>query len=570
MPAITVLFWNVQNFGDIPDLKRDYGPLTAAIAQIVAATGADVLFVQEVKQSAVSGGQLVRLQSALLALPAPQNNWYCEWVKGAIAPNAQFPFATSNDLVYDEAHHEGYAVFWNQNSAKFTMRSAPPLPNGVNPPAANAQSEIVRSYGRIAFGNVVVPLYGIAVPNGGVAVPAGGTPYTLPTGTTAPGNAAIVGPNGNYLNAGQIANNDIPIVAGTVIPAGTQIGFGGLRMNMQVVNVAPVIVPQAFTLTDALTLPGTGTVMIPEHALSLALYGRDTQGSTVTGQVAAANFTPGFAQNWTPLLFTRGAGFPAVFPSARRPAFVTIDVNRPGQGAAARLIPIAAYHAPSASPASNGGLQRASFIRPMYQVYDGANWIDSQFAVLGGDNNVQLDPNTYAYAAWTSAFNNSGANSAIRVFQGVNPDTDVLNKTTIQLNTQIVGGNPVINANTNAYRRLAIDNVFYRGFGGPNAPILVGPAIDLAAAFAAVALPWLPQFNAIQTLANAFNAVQNNLVPAGITNVVNPRLLVLDIANGQFNTATAFGEPPPARRVAEFLRLCLSDHLPVAFSMSFP
>lgn len=99
MPVtVTVLYWNVQNFGALPGYKEDYGPLIQLIARVCNLAQADILYIQELKSGAVTRYYLTRLQQALNALPAPCNNWYYDWIKGAIKPGAAAPYASSADL----------------------------------------------------------------------------------------------------------------------------------------------------------------------------------------------------------------------------------------------------------------------------------------------------------------------------------------------------------------------------------------------------------------------------------------------------------------------------------------
>ncbi len=596
MPTINVVYWNIQNFGATPPYKSAYGPLVNVIAQTVDLLQADVLFIQELKAAALTGQKLQQLMQALWALPAPRNNWQYEWIKGSIGLDggAAAPWATSNDLDWDAAHYEGYAVFWNQNIAKFRVNPAPPITPPGGGPVANTQSETVRTRGDVAFGvpPVVLPLWGVAVPAGGIVAP-GNPAYTLPAGTTAPPGAGINNAGGGaVVPAGGVLAAAANVNGGTVLPQGTLIGAGGVRLTAMTLNRLPVVVPGAYTLTEPLTLPAPGTVLLPEHALSLVLTGRDTTGggpnpSTFNGNVAAAtaNFNPGGVNNWQYLYFTRGAGMPASLRGCRRPTYITIDVNRAGGPAAAqRLVPLIAYHAPSAAPASSSGMQRAAYSRPLYQAYDPAvgAWITNARAVLGGDVNVPLDSVAYAYNAFINGFGAGGAGCQVRASApapGPPPLTradNVLNKTTAQINNPPVGGAAIVNAATNAYRLLAIDNVFYRGFAPAQAPAPApAPVYDLLPAVSAAAGPFNLPMASIMAYINVpvFNAHWNiawGLAPGpgpatpSIQNIGN---FVLNLGAGWFAGGGAPANPP-ARRAAEFVHLCVSDHLPVVFTMN--
>lgn len=606
MATITVVYWNIQNFGTTPPYKADYAALCSLIASVMDNTQADILCIQELRQSAILTNHLQLLLRELCALPAPRNNWYYDWIKGAIRTDglAVAPYATANDLDWDSAHYEGYAVFWNQNIAKFMMQPSPPItPPGGGMAVPNTQSEIVRTRGIFVFGVAAVPVFGIALPAGGIAVPAGPGSYVLPVGTTAPPGAAINngGPGGAVvLAAGGVLAANANIDAGTILPVGTVIGPTGLHLNAQTYNVNPVVVPGNYTLTDTLTLPAAGTVVVPEHSMSLVLTGRDTTngGAAPSSLVAdisgiTAPFNAGGVNNWQYLYFTRGAGQPASLRGCRRPAYVTIDVNSNalGAGAAQRLIPVITYHAPSAAPASSVGMQRASYSQPLYQAYDpgAAAWIDNTFAVLGGDVNAVTDAPAYAYQAFTNGFGAGGAACQIRVYNPAPPPTvanpaptradNVLNKSTAQINSPPVGGAPIVSGLTNDYRLLAIDNVFYRGFAVAQAPLPIPAVIyDLLLAVtlgggpfnitAPIIQPFrnIPIFNFYWTVFTGAAMLPGPATP----NIQNIDSFVVDLNLGNF-----FGPglliPPAttaARRGAEFIHLCVSDHLPVIFTMN--
>ncbi|HEX6292729.1 MAG TPA: hypothetical protein VFZ66_26330 [Herpetosiphonaceae bacterium] len=603
MPTINVLYWNIQNFGIMPGsgYKNSYDPLCGFIAAVADLVQADIICIQELRQAAILNNDLQRLQRELCALPAPRNNWYYDWIKGAVGTDgavAVAPFNLAAHLDWDSAHYEGYAIFWNQNLAKFKVQASPPIttPAGGGP-FANSQSQTVRGRGSVVFGAPpAVPLFGIGVPAGGIVVPPNPA-FTLPVGTTAPGGAGINngGPMGPVvLAAGAVLGAAANVNGGTVLPVGTLIGAAGVQLTAPFMNINPVVIPGNYTLTEPLTLPAPGSVVVPEYGLSLVLMGRDTRGggvnpATLNGDVsgATANFNPAAAHPWQYLYFTRGAGMPAAMRGCRRPSYITIDVNRnPPVAAAQRLVPVIMYHAPSAAPASSSGMQRAAYSRELYQAYDpgAAGWINNTFAVLGGDFNVATDSVAYAYNAFLQGFGLGGANCVARVYNAAPAPTpaipaptradNVLNKSTAQVNNPPVGGGPVINAATNAYRLLAIDNVFYRGFGGGLAPAPVPAGIyDLLTAVTGAAAAFNMPAASIMPFANIpiFNQHWNiawGLAPGpgpATPNIQSINNFVFDLGGGLFAGA---GAVPPARRAAEFVHLCVSDHLPVLFTMN--
>lgn len=600
MPIIKVLFWNIENFGN----ATVYRGITQQercdfIAQVARLAQADIICVQEVKQSAVWVQTLARLQQSLCSLAPPFNNWYYEHIKGAInnAGGVVPPYSTSAHLMYDAAHHEGYAIYWNQNFAKFKMLLADPVthPGGVT--VANTQGELVRGWGMEMGGfTPYLPNYGIALPAGGLIVPADPA-YIIPAGTTHGGGGAF---------AGQVSPLAAPLAVngGQVIPMGTTIGANvlpngqitGVTFNAApFMNVQPTIIPAGFTLTDNYTLPVPGTMMTPEHCLNLVLTGRDTTAALnyvgdIRGNTHA--FNPGVINNWQYLHFTRGAGHPASLTGSRRPAYVTIDVNRAvGLGAAQRLVPIHMYHAPSAEPASTSGMQRAAYSRTMYQVYDptAAAWIDSNFAVLGGDFNVRNGAVAYSYDAFTHTFVNGGADCQIRANvlpapPGLIPADNPRNQSIVRLRGGIGGGPVIATANQNDYRTQAVDNIFYRGFAPvvvPAAPAELNPPDQI-----------YNLLNAVTNNAGAFNiplrtilafmnvaafqahwiafagAVAPPIPPPALPDLQNINQFLINLNAGSFWDGLPWFPLPAQRKAAEFIKLCISDHLPVIFQMN--
>lgn len=580
MPQLRALFWNVENLGNENACRARQSRLFF-VASMVQAYQADILCIQELKQNAINNYYLQTLQQALNTLPAPFNNWYYEWIKGALATGGghpgNYPFSLEDDLDWDSAHYEGYAVFWNQNIAKFTVKGAAPIqpPGGVA--VANTQSGCSRMIGQVNFGMpaVAVPMFGLATPVGGLVVPPGANPFIVPAGTIPPGGVASAAP--------------VATAAGVVIPAGTTIGAAGITLAPPLIHgVAPVVVPGHFVLTDNLTLPPVGTAVVPQNTLSLVMFGRDsaiplgTAPSTFTGDISGqtVNFAPGGpAFNW--LYFTRGAGYPAIRTGCRRPATLTIEINRTGFPAPAdRLVPIIVYHAPSAAPASSAGMQRAAYAREMYQAYDwgAGNWVTCNNALLGADFNVIVDTVAYPYNAFTAPFGpalgmGGGAACTMAVnnpAMGGSRANNPLNQSIIAL-TAGVGGPPIFSAVLNNYRSLAIDNCFYRGLGGAVVAVL-GQLPDLLVASSVGGnLVGMPVQNCLNTpaMVASTTAMINGLPMPVLPSVNSPMTTLLDMNLGAFGSMPAFGaQDTPARRVAEFVNLFVSDHLPVAIQFN--
>jgi hypothetical protein len=370
--------------------------------------------------------------------------------------------------------------------------------------------------------------------------------------------------------------NGVAAAPGTVVPNGTALDGNGIRLVLPDTSWYPLAGGNQ-TLTRDLRLPAQGTVAIPQHAASLALVGRDTLSApTYYGKIR--DLVPAFVPNgnnaWEYLNFTRGVGHAAVFEGARRPAFVIVDVNNDGQwgGAPAqRLLPITVYHAPSAGGASTVGMERSSFIRPLYQTFDPqANaWIDGARAVIGGDYNVPLLTVQFPYAAYGETFGNRGANCQILVNarSGITPPEDVVANRSMVL-IQTLAGDKIFSPDRDTYRQRAIDNVFFRGFANGTV-ILANPVGDLLAAVAGQLPQYLIQrFLAIPVFRDELHylSIRDQRPPPPATPAISVlSSLVLDMFAGMF-TQNGWFNDTPARRGAEFVNLCVSDHLPVLFS----
>lgn len=593
MARINVVYWNVQDFGQISvPFREAAGPRCTFMSAVALGSQADVLFVMELKRGAIFNGHLDTLHRALQALPPPRNNWYFDWVKGSLSWYGHAPFATAGDLDWDAGHHEGYAVFWNLNIAKFGVTPPPPLgpPNALVP---NQQSDTVRGGPPLPAGHV---------PPGGITV--GAEPaYVIPTGSAMPGHPASTAP--------------VLVNSGTVLPQNTIIGPAGIWLNGVNFGGQPVVVvPGNHLVEDAFTLPAPGTVVVHERAVSLVVDGRRNDRPDQDGDTSYFThpFTPGVPHDWRTLTFTQGSKRAPEVQGSRRPAFITLDVPSGGAGAAQRLIPVIAYHSPASRVSAAGGMQRASFSRPMYQAWDAGaptpGWIDNDRAVLGGDFNLELSTRHYAYRSFTDPFARGGANCQPRVntVPPPSPELNPVNRTMTKLRSRRPPRIPFVARNTDNFRTLAIDNAFHRGFPGAAAPVPApAPVYDLMRAVAAQAgafdIPdrFVEPFADIPALTAYWDQAwglpsTHPLLP--LQKVMNVRNFVIDLAAGAFTERVRDEQPkqgeteqerqereerkrqreedeendpawnPAARRAAEFVHLCVSDHLPVLFTMS--
>ena len=302
---------------------------------------------------------------------------------------------------------------------------------------------------------------------------------------------------------------------------------------------------------------------------------------TVAGQTA--NFLPGGGNLWNWLEFTRSAAAPASRTGCRRPAYVTIRVNRPAlPGAADQLVPIVLYHAPSAAPASSAGMQRSAYVQPMYQAYDWSapapGWINCNNALNGGDYNVVNGAVAYPYQAFTGGFGGvgvgGGAGCTVAINNPAPPGGTVadnpLNKSIVAL-TNGVGGPARYSANRPDFRSMAIDNIFYRGLGGG----VVGAntlLLDLlTATTVGGGLIGAPVQNCLNTptMVNVQTAVFVHGAALAVANMVDSTTSLFDMNAGAFATQPNFNaQNTGARRVAEFVNLFVSDHLPAGIQFN--
>ncbi|MFO0291105.1 MAG: endonuclease/exonuclease/phosphatase family protein [bacterium] len=578
MPNIKIIYWNVENFGDAHDGRRgNYVPLCNFIAQVVQNVDADILCLMELKQNAVQNqgvNPLALLQQALHNL-APATHWYYDWIPGSLVFNGFGANYNPNNVNFtNQGRREGYAVFWRLNISKFIMQSAAPIdpltttPQGQARPMENLPNgHIINTQSNGILNNFAINL---------------GSQYSIPLGTVPPPGGA---PLPMLLNPGDI------------IPQNTQIGPTGIQLNQLINGVNPIVVPGGYTLTDNLILPAVNSVIVPQHILSLVLSGR-TQ-----------NYNPGGINDWDLLTFP-GADRAILWNGSRRPAFCTIKVNNFGND----LIPITIYHAPLSDPVQ--AMYHCATSRSLYEAYDynTNQYIHNTRSIVGGDFNARLNGNALHYTAYTDDFNNNGAgcndatvappNQNIRVNNNpplappafppppalLTPANNPQNKSTVQLKHPIIGaGNPVLSNNTEHYRRSAIDNIFYRGFTAAEAPHhAFGDIYDLLQAVTGGGLG-LANFQIPPAIIQMFRLLpifhQGNfpLPPhPGINNVLNNTTLFFDIGQGSFpqmfsppaGNGPFAGQQPlpqivtPARRAAEFLRVFVSDHLPVIFEMN--
>jgi hypothetical protein len=135
MARVSVMIWNVQNFGANTETYANYkGGASALLAGfikgIVRTYGIDILVVLEVMKDAQQS-----LDSLTFALNdgLQTKDWCYDWIKGAVKDSAavtpEDKVEKSDKLEWKSSKYawraEGYAVFWrNSQTGRFTMQGA--------------------------------------------------------------------------------------------------------------------------------------------------------------------------------------------------------------------------------------------------------------------------------------------------------------------------------------------------------------------------------------------------------------------------------------------------------------
>ena len=566
----------------------NYAARIGALTRAIRNTQADIVFIEEFLATGVP--HLTTMLNVLNGM-MPGQEWYADWLPGALAPGALPPYATNANLAFTPtARGEGYAVLWRQNIAKFIMQIADPIePATVGMPAApvvaNTQSNsaLARVGGAVPaalVGNITVP---VAM---GVAA------YTLPAGSNI-GIGGIVRGGLPVPGAGAgLLGVAVPLMAGDIISSGTIIGPGGITLTAVTQGVNPIVIPQGFIIgMGGFTLPANGAVVVPQHALSLVLVGRPFGVGAHAGFYM--NYNPAGGTGWTPMLFADGIGVNRLL-TTRRPATCTIRTSRITGGGGApvvlvpELIPITVYHTPLRAPGMRG-MGTAAFSRSLYEAYDHAvgAYAPSNMTLIGGDFNKRLTPNAGHYQVFALPFGAAGGSGGgaecqtaglapaplIRVNTpfppgglpapvypplpaAPGPANNPVNKSLITIRQNFTG--PwILSANRDHYRSSSFDNVFYRGFTAAQAPAhTFGSLYFICAAVSGAGAPvgaanfYLPAGTIFPfTLLAPF--VPPPMAPlAAIPNVFNQFALSNDVIAGGFgNAVAAAGVAPVATGV---------------------
>lgn len=618
MTDLNVVFWNIENFGIANDRYDKYFQRSQFIAAALKNCDADILFLQELNAGHLNSKALKQLFQFLNRRSA-EPQWLCNWIPGSLSTKATPPYNTPTDVCFCAGgHNEGYAVLWRVNIAKYAMQKADPIDQqlmgtgtGFVPNHQSAPTMIKPGIGAVT--NLTSDIIVNATDN-----------FLIYAGTT-PGAGGIMSTAG-LLPAGVPITATQRIAPGTLIPAGTTISPEGMQIRIAWGSKSATlkVIPGHFNLTTALTLPNVGDLLIPQYALGLVLSGI-TPPFTATTPYATTrrllNFPDGSGMIVTPPVLPT---LPSLQRFARRPAFCTVKLNRgPAVVAPNRtLVPIIAYHTPAKNVAARSGMLCASDSVPLYYAFDqvGGGYVQCANAIIGGDFNVKLDANDPGYNAFTLPWVSNGAGCTMSVaypnYPPAAPPTNPLNKSLVDLKTGRYTtppkpSNTIILSNTSSdYRGVAIDNAFYRldstagsAITNPGHPF--NNLYFLVDAVGGVIPPGLPAGTLFNILSNYIKSYRrlNMFPPRGaviaLPDVLNLTTMLQDFQAGGFGSRATLptGTPPPTiaatgvvdppyagpatypapapvvvtsqRRAAEFIRLFISDHLPVLFVMQY-
>lgn len=291
---------------------------------------------------------------------------------------------------------------------------------------------------------------------------------------------------------------------------------------------------------------------------------------------------------------------------ARRPCYFVIQLANTNvyNNPAYNLFPFVVFHAPYRDRSTPWSVQLSGYSREMFQPDNTTLGIQTltttNQALLSGDFNIDSNDNNNvdvgAYYSIVNTFNNGGAQCNYVTPGTTQPD----NYTAVHLYTNDDPRNLITGTNSTDYRWLAIDKIFWRDINGilsstavPGGPVLdlirmvmkvgntYGPLVSTGALRQDIMSFWdtvfdegtsnLPPYPGppkypYNDPQNGTPAKTNILDQYGFyTGPVVPYLqdygnFMSDLDNGYFSNA---------RRAAEFIFDCVSDHLPVVARFRF-
>lgn len=223
--------------------------------------------------------------------------------------------------------------------------------------------------------------------------------------------------------------------------------------------------------------------------LNLVTKGREAGNRTINGQLEYGPLGGYLQGNTKPydgnraLVDWASVKFPTVglvnpqrlkIEDTRRPAYVVLKLNPAVQrGPRYRLCPIAVYHAPSRMSQAKWGALQAGLSRELYVtneevnlVPDPAQLVCCENTVFGGDFNYHIDPWPGRWPGefqYITNFFGAGPTGGAQCHAAPLEDAQQDNYTTVQLRRGELNGTEIDSTDPNAYLTLAIDRVFYRG-----------------------------------------------------------------------------------------------------------
>jgi hypothetical protein len=254
---------------------------------------------------------------------------------------------------------------------------------------------------------------------------------------------------------------------------------------------------------------------------------------------------------------------------SRRPALMLADLHNGGNDAA-RLCPIIPFHAPSNANRAQMGTILASLARECNVCHslllngrqNPAGFVHNAKFIAGGDYNVNARHGQDAdwYVLFTNAYSNltNSGNAATSVLDLTDPA-----KTTVQIRLPSHGhysGASIETNNPDDYKFTSIDQAFYRNLVAHGAGIynFMEAIMENNTPYRASIRAYGPMFDRI--IRQSGRRPDRDLGPEGPVfpvygvNFTNWTDFYRDVNRGRFTTA---------RSAAEFLRIFISDHLPL-------
>lgn len=259
--------------------------------------------------------------------------------------------------------------------------------------------------------------------------------------------------------------------------------------------------------------------------------------------------------------------------TTRRPCHCTFQLLGGADAHLGDILSFLVFHAPGViafSQVAAVATRLFSFSQPLFRDHAGA---PPRWVVAGGDLNVNVNGGPAYLLPSLNGFLNPLNHAAV---PGANclqlvPAADA-SDSNIQLASGAFGamGDPILEDDPAAYRNYAIDHVYHRGFAA--ADVDGNPPIyDL---ITAVMVQDGPFHEAISMFANHFYEDPPDLDDPAIDPLDLPDPDLHDLPNsvqseGEFLLGIVTGTFPTARSAAEFVRLMISDHLPVVFRVQY-